>query len=142
MVARTHNQTKKSFRQDNNMKKFIISLLTLGLLTTAPGHTAELAPVPPKLAAHDGPVRIAVIRNLGADDNTTQFVAGAVQQGKKLGFKVSTFLSNGDDARFQDFVTQAISQKYDGIILSQGRDPYSAELVKKATEAGIAVSVF
>ena len=44
-------------------------------------------------------------------------------QGKKLGFKISTFLSNGDDAKFQDFVNQAISQKYDGIILSQGRDP-------------------
>lgn len=83
-----------------------------------------------------------MIRNLGSDDNTTQFVAGAIQEGKKLGFKVSTFLSNGDDARFQDFVNQAISQKYDGIILSQGRDPYSTALVKKAVDAGIKVSVF
>ncbi|WP_145480093.1 sugar ABC transporter substrate-binding protein, partial [Yersinia similis] len=58
------------------------------------------------------------------------------------GFKVDTFLSNGDDARFQDFVNQAISQKYDGIILSQGRAPYSTELVKRITDNGIAVSVF
>jgi hypothetical protein len=29
-----------------------------------------------------GPIRIAVIRNLGSDDNTTQFVAGAIQEGK------------------------------------------------------------
>ncbi|MBD3717094.1 hypothetical protein IE994_12095 [Enterobacter hormaechei] len=42
-----------------------------------------------------------MIRNLGSDDNTTQFVAGAIQEGKKLGFKVSTFLSNGDDAKFR-----------------------------------------
>ncbi|MCW0143920.1 substrate-binding domain-containing protein, partial [Burkholderia pseudomallei] len=76
------------------------------------------------------------------DEHTTQFVAGAIQEGKKLGFKVSTFLSNGDDAKFQDFVNQAISQKYDGIILSQGRDPYPTALVKKAVDAGIKVSVF
>ena len=39
-------------------------------------------------------------------------------------------------------MNQAISQKYDGIILSQGRDPYATALVKKAVDAGIKVSVF
>ena len=39
-----------------------------------------------------------------------------------------------------DFVKRAISQKYDGIILS-GRDPYSTA-VKKAVDAGIKVAVF
>ncbi|WP_426817216.1 sugar ABC transporter substrate-binding protein [Winslowiella sp. 2C04] len=125
------------------MKKFTISLLALSLLTAVPAFAAQtLAPVPAAIANHDGPVRVAVIRNLGSDDNTTQFVAGAIQQGKKLGFKVSTFLSNGDDARFQDFVNQAISQKYDGIILSHGRDPYSTALVKRIADAGIKVAVF
>ncbi|MBP2166837.1 simple sugar transport system substrate-binding protein [Erwinia toletana] len=124
------------------MKTLSLSLLALGLFSALPGFAATLAPVPQAIAAHNGPIRIAVIRNLGSDDNTTQFVAGAIQEGKKLGFKVSTFLSNGDDARFQDFVNQAISQKYDGIILSQGRDPYSTQLVKRIAEAGIAVSVF
>ena len=124
------------------MKKIALSLVALGLLTTLPGFAATPAPVPAAIADHDGPIRIAVIRNLGSDDNTTQFVAGAIQEGKKLGFKVSTFLSNGDDAKFQDFVNQAIGQKYDGIILSQGRDPYSTALVKKAVDAGIKVSVF
>ncbi|EOV8970408.1 sugar ABC transporter substrate-binding protein [Cronobacter turicensis] len=124
------------------MKKLTLSLLALGLLSSLPGLAATPAPVPDAIASHNGPVRIAVIRNLGSDDNTTQFVAGAIQEGKKLGFKVSTFLSNGDDAKFQDFVNQAISQKYDGIILSQGRDPYSTELVKRIVDAGIKVSVF
>lgn len=124
------------------MKKLTASLLALSLLAALPVRAAVVAPIPDKIAQHEGPIRIAVIRNLGSDDNTTQFVAGAVQQGKKLGFKVSTFLSNGDDARFQDFVNQAISQKYDGIILSQGRAPYSTELIKKAIDAGIAVSIF
>ncbi|MFT4190819.1 MAG: sugar ABC transporter substrate-binding protein [Comamonas sp.] len=124
------------------MKKLTFALLALSLLTAAPTFAATPAPVPEAIAKHDGPIRIAVIRNLGSDDNTTQFIAGAIQQGKKLGFTVNTFLSNGDDARFQDFVNQAISQKYDGIILSQGRDPYSTALVQRIVDSGIAVSTF
>ncbi|MFK8257552.1 sugar ABC transporter substrate-binding protein [Erwinia sp. AnSW2-5] len=122
--------------------KPLIPLLALWVASVLPVHAATLAPVPEKIASHDGPVRIAVIRNLGSDDNTTQFVQGATQQAKALGFKVSTFLTNGDDARFQDFVNQAISQKYDGIILSQGRAPYSSALIKRIADSGIAVSVF
>jgi len=125
------------------MKSLKTSLLALGLLTAAPLFAAEsAAPLPAAIAQHQGQIRIAAIRNLGSDDNTTQFLAGAIQEGRKLGFKVDTFLSNGDDARFQDFVNQAISQKYDGIILSQGRAPYSTDLVKRIAAAGIAVSAF
>lgn len=127
------------------MKKFTPALLALSLVAALPvfaNQSAAIAPIPTALAQHEGPVRIAVIRNLGSDDNTTQFISGVIEEGKKLGFKVSTFLSNGDDARFQDFVNQAISQKYDGIILSQGRDPYSTDLIKRIVASGIAVSVF
>ncbi|WP_416413067.1 sugar ABC transporter substrate-binding protein [Pantoea sp. App145] len=124
------------------MKKITLSLLAVGLLNVSAAFADTVVPVPAAIANHQGPVRIAIIRNLGSDDNTTQFVAGAIQQGRKLGFKVSTFLSNGDDARFQDFVSQAISQKYDGIILSHGKEPYSTALVKRIADAGIKVSVF
>lgn len=124
------------------MKKITLSLLLLGLFSALSGQAETQTAIPAAIANHDGQIRVAIIRNLGSDDNTTQFVSGAIQEGKKLGFKVNTFLSNGDDAKFQDFVNQAISQKYDGIILSQGRDPYSTALVKKARDAGIAVSVF
>ncbi|SUB31021.1 ABC-type sugar transport system, periplasmic component [Yersinia pseudotuberculosis] len=127
------------------MKKIAYPILALSLFTALPVFAADpvtLAPVPDAIANHQGQIKIAVIRNLGSDDNTTQFLSGVLKEGKKLGFKVDTFLSNGDDARFQDFVNQAISQKYDGIILSQGRAPYSTELVKRITDNGIAVSVF
>ncbi|MDZ7279333.1 sugar ABC transporter substrate-binding protein [Pantoea eucrina] len=124
------------------MKKIPLSLLALSLLQASAAFADTSTTVPAAIAQHNGPVRIAIIRNLGSDDNTTQFVAGAIQQGRKLGFKVSTFLSNGDDARFQDFVNQAISQKYDGIILSHGKDPYATALVKRIADAGIKVSVF
>jgi simple sugar transport system substrate-binding protein len=36
-----------------------------------------------------------------------------------------------DKPRFQDFVNQAISQKYDGIVLSHGKAPYASGLVKR-----------
>lgn len=124
------------------MKKITLSLLAVSLLNASVAFADTVAPVPAVIANHEGPVRIAIIRNLGSDDNTTQFVAGAIQQGRQLGFKVSTFLSNGDDARFQDFVAQAISQKYDGIILSHGKEPYSTALVKRIVDAGIKLSVF
>ncbi len=122
------------------MKKITLSLLAVSLLNASAAFAD--AAVPAVIANHEGPVRIAIIRNLGSDDNTTQFVAGAIQQGRQLGFKVSTFLSNGDDARFQDFVNQAISQKYDGIILSHGKDPYSTALVQRIAATGIKLSVF
>ena len=73
------------------MKKIALSLVALGLFTALHGFAATPAPLPAAIANHDGPIRIAVIRNLGSDDNTTQFIAGAIQEGKKLGFKVSTF---------------------------------------------------
>ena len=124
------------------MKKITLSLLAVSLLNASAAFADTATPVPAVIANHEGPVRIAIIRNLGSDDNTTQFVAGAIQEGRKLGFKVSTFLSNGDDARFQDFVNQAISQKYDGIILSHGKDPYSTALVQRIAAAGIKLSTF
>jgi simple sugar transport system substrate-binding protein len=119
------------------MKRLLTAALAALVAATAFAQT-----VPAKIANHKGPVKVAVIRNLGSDDNTNQFVSGAKEEGKALGFQVDVFLTNGDDAKFQDFVNQAVTQKYDGIILSQGRDPYATDLVKKIAAAGIAVSAF
>ena len=68
------------------MKKIALSLMTLGLLQSTAALATAPTPVPAAIAEHSGPIRIAVIRNLGSDDNTTQFVSGALQEGKKLGF--------------------------------------------------------
>lgn len=86
--------------------------------------------------------KIAVIRNLSSDDNTKQFIDGAKAEGKALGLKVDTFLSNGDDAKFKQLVDQAILKKYDGIILSHGKEDYSYDLVKKVADANIKVVTF
>ena len=103
------------------MKILKTSLLALSLLAALPLQAAENA-VPAAIAQHQGPVRIAVIRNLGSDDNTTQFLAGAIQEGRKLGFKVDTFLSNGDDARFRTSST-VLSARNMTASFSQGRAP-------------------
>ncbi|VEB06387.1 sugar ABC transporter [Klebsiella pneumoniae] len=118
------------------MKKIALSLMTLGLLQSTAALATAPTPVPAAIAEHNGPIRIAVIRNLGSDDNTTQFVAGALQEGKKLGFKISTFLSNGDDAKFQDFVQPGHQPEIRWHYSLSGRDPYSTALVKKAVDAG------
>ena len=123
------------------MKILKTSLLALSLLAALPLQAAENAAVPAAIAQHQGPVRIAVIRNLGSDDNTTQFLAGAIQEGRKLGFKVDTFLSNGDDARFGTSST-GLSARNMTASFSRRASPYSTELVKRIAAAGIAVAAF
>ena len=124
------------------MKKNIILLFVVALMSPCIALSQAVARVPDSIAKHPGPVRIAVIRNLNNDDSTTQFMTGAVQEGHKLGFEVDTFFSNGDNARFQQLVDEAISKKYDGIILSLGRAPYASGLVKRIAAAGIKLSLF
>jgi simple sugar transport system substrate-binding protein len=116
----------------------IIAALALALAATA----ANAQQVPAKITGHKGQIKVAVIRNLGSDDHTNQFLAGAKEEGAALGFKVDTFITNGEDAKFQDFASQVENQGYDAVILSHGKDPYSTDLVKKLREKGIAVSVF
>ena len=50
---------------------------------------------PAGLAERDTPVKVAVIRNLGADEHTAQFLAGTIEEGTSLGFIVDTFTTNG-----------------------------------------------
>jgi len=133
------------------MKKttlFLVMIVVIAVISFAGGKkepagvSEELKGVPEAITNNPGGVKIAVIRNLGSDDHTNQFLAGAKEEGEALGFKVDTFISNGEDAKFQDFVNLAITQDYDGIVLSHGRDPYANDLVKKIVDKGIAVSCF
>lgn len=129
-----------------NMKKFLIGFMTLVMAlalgacsSTSTEKFYEGAPGP--LGEKEGRVKIAVIRNLGADEHTAQFLAGAKEEGESLGFTVDTFTTNGDDARFEDVFNQALTGGYDGIVVSHGQS--NAEgLIKQAVEAGIKVVTF
>jgi len=115
-----------------------ISMVTFALVAS----TATAQQVPPNIGNHKGQIKVAVIRNLGSDDHTNQFLAGAREEGTALGFKVDTFITNGEDARFQDYASQVENHGYDAVILSHGKDPYATDLVKKLRQKGLAVSVF
>ncbi|MEG0286912.1 MAG: sugar ABC transporter substrate-binding protein [Vagococcus sp.] len=86
--------------------------------------------------------KIMVIRKIGGDDHTAQYLAGAKSEGESLGFTVDTFSANGDTAKFHDAIKQAGDKKYDGVIISHGDDAATAQGVKELTDKGIPVVTF
>lgn len=97
--------------------------------------------VPEKIATDDQ-VKIMVIRKIGGDDHTAQFLAGAKAEGESMGFKVDTFSANGDAAKFHDAIAQATEKDYDGIIISHGDDEATIKEVQKIRDKGIPVVTF
>lgn len=147
------------------MKKKLLSLLVAGALlismsacgskqngttATTAGNTssattaaqASLDGVPKALTDKQGGFKVAAIRNLTSDDHTKQFLDGARSEGEAFGFKVDTFISDGDDAKFQELVAQAIQKGYDGLIISHGKADYSYDMLKPAIDKGIKVVTF
>ncbi|MFE0558658.1 sugar ABC transporter substrate-binding protein [Paenibacillus sp. NPDC058910] len=106
------------------------------------GNLADKVENLPAGIAEKDPVKLMVVRKIGGDDHTAQFLAGAKQEGEALGFKVDTFSANGDSAKFHDAIAQAIDSDYDGFIISHGDDPASVQDVKKITDKGIPVVTF
>lgn len=86
--------------------------------------------------------RIAVVRNMTSSDHTAQFFKGCTEEGEALGYSVDTFMSDGDDVKMQDLMTQAINQGYDIMIVSHANEGYQYDLVSKAVEKGIKVVGF
>ena len=119
------------------MKKTTIAVVVIGIIALA-GIGLTVTGCAKKATVY----KVAAIRNLGSDDNTNQFLAGIKEEADGLGIQIDTFITNGDDAKFQDFVEQAIAKKYNGIILSHGKDPYSTGLAKKIVENKISLVVF
>ncbi|WP_226677815.1 sugar ABC transporter substrate-binding protein [Mesobacillus jeotgali] len=131
----------------NGIKKVILSAVASALLLTGCGggetKTAS-GPVEgvPERFANGEEVKIKVIRKIGGDDHTAQFLAGAKAEGEALGFKVDVFTANGDTAKFHDAINQGLQQDYDGFIISHGDDAATVEDVKKLVEKGKSVVTF
>ncbi|MEA5004066.1 MAG: sugar ABC transporter substrate-binding protein [Christensenella sp.] len=89
-----------------------------------------------------GGKKIAVVRNLANGDHTQQFLAGCVTEGESFGFTVDTFVTDGDDAKLQQTVSQVLQKDYDGIIVSHGQLAYSYDMLKPAIDKGMVVSTF
>ncbi|MFC2768305.1 MAG: sugar ABC transporter substrate-binding protein [Mitsuokella sp.] len=86
--------------------------------------------------------KIAVVRNLQSGDHTQQFLDGCVSEGKKFGYQVDTFVTDGIDSKCQETVAQCISKGYDGIIVSHGQLSYSYDMLMPAVEKGMKVVTF
>lgn len=97
--------------------------------------------VPERFAAGEG-AKIKVIRKIGGDDHTAQFLAGAKEEGEAMGFQVDVFTANGDTAKFHDAIAQTAEQDYDGVIISHGDDAATVDDVKKLREKGMEVVTF
>lgn len=122
--------------------KFPALILSLSLSLSLLAGCAATASSAVQMPEAEETGKIAVIRNLVDDDHTTQFLAGAVSEGEAAGYTVDTFVSGGDDEKTQSFFRDAVAAGYDGILLSHGKEDYSAELIRTAAEAGIPVVTF
>lgn len=136
----------------NIFKSTLVSALAATLLLSgcaSGGETKQasgnkkvsLEGVPEQFAKGDQ-LKIKVIRKIGGDDHTAQFLAGAKEEGEALGVKVDVFTANGDTAKFHDAINQALDQNYDGFIISHGDDDATVNDVKKIVEKGKSVVAF
>ncbi|ETI66758.1 sugar ABC transporter substrate-binding protein [Neobacillus vireti] len=136
----------------NLLKTTLVSALAATLLLTgctSGGETKQasgnkkvsLEGVPEAFSKGDQ-LKIKVIRKIGGDDHTAQFLAGAKEEGEALGIKVDVFTANGDTAKFHDAINQALDQNYDGFIISHGDDDATVNDVKKIVEKGKPVVAF
>lgn len=134
------------------IKQVFVSALAATLLLTgcsAGGETKQangdkketIANVPERFAKGED-VKIKVIRKIGGDDHTAQFLAGAKEEGEALGFQVDVFTANGDTAKFHDAIDQASEEDYDGFIISHGDDAQTINDVKKLRKKGKSVVTF
>ncbi|MCK0472418.1 sugar ABC transporter substrate-binding protein [Halalkalibacter sp. APA_J-10(15)] len=96
----------------------------------------------PERFAEGEDVNIKVIRKIGGDDHTAQFLAGAQEEGSALGFDVETFTANGNTEAFHDAIAQAVNGDYDGVIISHGDDQATIEGVRDLVDSGKSVVAF
>ncbi|MCG1022722.1 sugar ABC transporter substrate-binding protein [Sutcliffiella horikoshii] len=135
----------------NFFKKGIVAITTATLLLTgcsggsdsaaSSKPTGPIENVPEKFADGEG-AKIKVIRKIGGDDHTAQFLAGAKEEGESLGFTVDVFTANGDSAKFHDAINQTVNQDYDGVVISHGDDAATVEGVQQLVDSGKEVVTF
>lgn len=87
-------------------------------------------------------IKIKVVRKIGGDDHTEQFLAGAKEEGESMGVTVDIFSAEGDSEKFHQEIINSLEDDYDGYIISHGDDPETVEDVKKLIDSGKKVVTF
>lgn len=148
MVGKSKSIIKgeKQMKRNGLKKVFLTAVAATLLLTGCGGGESKTASGPvegvPDRFAKGEEVKIKVIRKIGGDDHTAQYLAGAKAEGEALGFKVDVFTANGDTAKFHDAINQALQQDYDGFLISHGDDAATVDDVKKLVDKGKSVVTF
>jgi len=71
-------------------------------------------------AAADGVVKIAVLVNLMAGENSRQFIEGCVSEGRSLSFTVDAFVSGAEEKRCGEIAAGIAQADYDGLVYAYG----------------------
>ncbi|MFL5494872.1 MAG: substrate-binding domain-containing protein [Gemmatimonadales bacterium] len=109
-----------------------------GAARTGSGPVSAEKPAP----FNAGPVKIALVQYSGAGDYFEQWTAGARAQGKVAGFDIQTYDAQADPAKQASDMDAAIASGVKGIIVDHGLARPMCPVIRKATDAGIAVVVY
>jgi len=93
-------------------------------------------------AADDGVVKIAVLVNLMAGENSRQFIEGCVSEGRSMDFTVDAFVSGADEKRCREIAGGIALADYDGLIFAYGDVGFSYDILKPIADKGIPVVTF
>jgi simple sugar transport system substrate-binding protein len=93
-------------------------------------------------AAADGVVKIAVLVNLMAGENSRQFIDGCVSEGRALDFTVDAFVSGADEKRCKEIAEGIALADYDGLIFAYGDVDFSYDILKPIADKGIPIVTF
>lgn len=120
------------------MKRLSVLILAVCLLLSACASTT------PSGADKDSgeKQKIAVVANSATDDHCIQLVEGFQSEGEALGYAVDIFLSNNDDAKFQELFEQCLQNNYVGIYVTHGKADYAYDLLKPAVDKGVKIVGF
>jgi simple sugar transport system substrate-binding protein len=89
-----------------------------------------------------GPVKVALVQNSGAGDYFQQWTNGAQQQAATIGMELQVYDAQADNAKQATDMETAIGSGVEAIIVDHGQADTMCPLIKKATDAGIKVTVY
>jgi simple sugar transport system substrate-binding protein len=89
-----------------------------------------------------GPVKIALVQYSGAGDYFEQWTAGAREQGDAVGFDIQIYDAQADPDKQASDMNAAIASGVAGILVDHGLSRPMCPLVRRATDAGIAVVAY
>ena len=103
-------------------------------------------------AMGDGLVKIAVVVNLEAGDQSRQFIEGCVSEGRSMGFTVDAFVTGADEGRCRELAAGIAGADYDGLVFAYGEmygsgdsvesGDFSWDILRQIAEKGLPIVTF